>query len=369
MPFKYVPFYSLAGVTSTGAGVPADMGMSLTDPFMQIVISGAATVKVEASDDLANWTNVSDPSTGYTSSTIVKLDARVPFYRANVTSYTSGEVTAVISAGKGRHKELLNVGSAAGGLVGGGGGGPNLLNILLDYVQKIRRINTTAPLAGGGDLSADRTLSIAITAANDGGAVAKQAATPGTVQIGHFNVSGTGIAGRIVVDAVSTTNAIQGTALPNGVGVEGIATDAAAVQGTATTGKGVKGNATGLAGIGVDAQGTGLQAIGVRGQSSNAASGFFQSAQEVNAIPTVILRRITAGATANLLEAQAQDGSPIAGIDSTGHLFLGGVGVTITTGNGAPASTPGDGSIYLRKDGAAATTLYVRAAGAWTALS
>jgi hypothetical protein len=42
---------------------------------------------------------------------------------------------------------------------------------------------------------------------------------------------------------------------------------------------------------------------------------------------------------------------------------------TFTKGNGAPASAPPDGSVYLRLDGTAATTLYVRAAGAWTALT
>jgi hypothetical protein len=40
---------------------------------------------------------------------------------------------------------------------------------------------------------------------------------------------------------------------------------------------------------------------------------------------------------------------------------------SITTGTGVPTSTEPNGSIYLRTDGAAATTIYVRAAGAWTA--
>lgn len=40
---------------------------------------------------------------------------------------------------------------------------------------------------------------------------------------------------------------------------------------------------------------------------------------------------------------------------------------TITSGAGVPNHTAANGSIYLRTDGAAATTIYVRAAGAWTA--
>lgn len=42
-------------------------------------------------------------------------------------------------------------------------------------------------------------------------------------------------------------------------------------------------------------------------------------------------------------------------------------GPTITTGTGVPASEQPDGSLYLRSDGGAGSTLYVREAGAWVA--
>jgi len=59
-----------------------------------------------------------------------------------------------------------------------------------------RAISTTAPLTGGGDLSADRTLGISITTTNDGGAIVKQPATPGTQQTSaNLNISGTGVFG------------------------------------------------------------------------------------------------------------------------------------------------------------------------------
>jgi hypothetical protein len=45
-----------------------------------------------------------------------------------------------------------------------------------------------------------------------------------------------------------------------------------------------------------------------------------------------------------------------------------GSGVTLTSGTGAPASSPGNGSVYLRSDGAYDTTLYARASGAWKPL-
>ena len=48
---------------------------------------------------------------------------------------------------------------------------------------------------------------------------------------------------------------------------------------------------------------------------------------------------------------------------------LGSGGPTITSGTGAPTHSAPNGSTYHRTDGTASTTLYVRAAGAWSALS
>jgi hypothetical protein len=41
--------------------------------------------------------------------------------------------------------------------------------------------------------------------------------------------------------------------------------------------------------------------------------------------------------------------------------------VRILTGSGAPAEIAPDGSIYLRTDGGAGSTFFVREAGAWVA--
>ena len=54
---------------------------------------------------------------------------------------------------------------------------------------------------------------------------------------------------------------------------------------------------------------------------------------------------------------------------TTAGIELGSGGPTITTGTGAPSHSAPNGSVYLRTDGTATTTLYVRASGAWTALS
>ena len=54
---------------------------------------------------------------------------------------------------------------------------------------------------------------------------------------------------------------------------------------------------------------------------------------------------------------------------STAGLEFGASGPTITTGTGAPSHIAPNGSVYQRQDGTASTTLYVRAAGSWSALS
>ena len=56
-------------------------------------------------------------------------------------------------------------------------------------------------------------------------------------------------------------------------------------------------------------------------------------------------------------------------IVSTAGLEFGASGPTITVGTGAPSHSAPNGSVYLRTDGTASTTLYVRAAGSWSALS
>lgn len=52
---------------------------------------------------------------------------------------------------------------------------------------------------------------------------------------------------------------------------------------------------------------------------------------------------------------------------TTAGLELGASGPTITSGTGAPSHSATNGSLYLRTDGGAGTTLYVREAGAWAA--
>jgi parallel beta-helix repeat protein len=57
-------------------------------------------------------------------------------------------------------------------------------------------------------------------------------------------------------------------------------------------------------------------------------------------------------------------------VRATNGFRIGGTsGALITSGSGAPAAANPDGSLYLRTDGTAGTTIYVRAAGAWSAIA
>jgi hypothetical protein len=107
MPAGYRPFYSLQNATGTGAGLSADVGVSSEPVSMQLVISGAATVIVEASADDANWTVFSGP---YTASSIVNLNQNIPYYRATVLVYSSGYVSAIVGLGRKPDGMMVNIG-------------------------------------------------------------------------------------------------------------------------------------------------------------------------------------------------------------------------------------------------------------------
>ena len=72
--------------------------------------------------------------------------------------------------------------------------------------------------------------------------------------------------------------------------------------------------------------------------------------------------------TGNTIKADGFDGSVTGNVTATSIK----VGTpTITSGAGAPSMTGTKGSVYLRTDGTADTTLYVNASGSttWTALT
>ena len=84
-----------------------------------------------------------------------------------------------------------------------------------------------------------------------------------------------------------------------------------------------------------------------------------------------LVRRSDAGAQLSLpVVVRRKTGKITLGdVGPTAGLEFGASGPTITTGTGAPTHSAPNGSTYHRTDGTASTTLYVRAAGAWSALS
>lgn len=84
-----------------------------------------------------------------------------------------------------------------------------------------------------------------------------------------------------------------------------------------------------------------------------------------------LVRRSDAGAQLSLpiIVWRATGKITVGDVGPTAGIELGAGGPTITTGTGAPTHSAPNGSTYHRQDGTASTTLYVRAAGAWSALS
>jgi hypothetical protein len=95
-------------------------------------------------------------------------------------------------------------------------------------VPTTRTITATAPVRidGGAsaDLSANRTLSVAITSVNSGGAVAAQTSSPGLNQAtSNFNISGVGLALKYGAGVDFTTNLTAPTAFLEVSGADGAA--------------------------------------------------------------------------------------------------------------------------------------------------
>lgn len=104
MAYSPVIETSLNAVEATGAG--AAIGCGYTErATVQVVISGTATVKIEATVDGTNWVaigvydkadySVVDASTGITSSGLYMFDiSGIQQIRANCTARSSGTITA-----------------------------------------------------------------------------------------------------------------------------------------------------------------------------------------------------------------------------------------------------------------------------------
>jgi len=90
-------FYSLNGATTTTTGNTVDItGFDPNvPPAMQIIISGTATVVIEESLNQANWNTMQTT----TASGAWVLPVQGLYYRARVTAFTSGTITAIVGPG------------------------------------------------------------------------------------------------------------------------------------------------------------------------------------------------------------------------------------------------------------------------------
>jgi hypothetical protein len=126
----------------------------------------------------------------------------------------------------------------------------------------------TAPPLTGGPITTAGMIELAITTSNDGGAVVKQAATPGTQQTGNANLSGTVIAGAF---SGPLTGAVTGNVTGNASGsaatfTGSLAGDVTGTQSATTVGKINGTSMAGLAtGIVKNTTTTGIPSIAVAG--------------------------------------------------------------------------------------------------------
>ena len=92
------PVYSLRNVTAQVNGSTIDIASctnSAAPPVIIVEISATATVQLQGSHDGSSWSNA---GAALTSSAVKDLIVGVRFWRANVTSYGSGTVTASVGA-------------------------------------------------------------------------------------------------------------------------------------------------------------------------------------------------------------------------------------------------------------------------------
>lgn len=127
-------------------------------------------------------------------------------------------------------------------------------------------------------------------------------------------------------------------------------------------------------GIYVDLEGAGSTAgyfysVG-DGISSYSGTGnaLFGSGSAANANPTIVSYQAAGqAATVKALDVQNSSNVTKASLDFNGALRLSGQTATVTMGAGAPGGACVSGSLYLRTDGDAATTVYACAATVWGA--
>ena len=194
-------------------------------------------------------------------------------------------------------------------------------------------------------------------------------AMPDLVVVGRLTGTGSAVPGASTDNAVARFDGTGGALQTSGVSVDD--GNNIVTKGTFVSGNG----ATGSNHITVDApKDTANADLGFRANGVNRwtirRTADTESGSDAGS-DLALVRRSDAGAQLSLpVVVRRKTGKITLGdVGPTAGLEFGASGPTITTGTGAPTHSAPNGSTYHRTDGTASTTLYVRAAGAWSALS
>lgn len=200
--------------------------------------------------------------------------------------------------------------------------------------QPVTAVNVTAPVTKSGTFTP--TIGLSVTTTNDGGAIAKQASYPGTAQTGYIRLTGAVTAAesnnaRVAANfshsgtnyaiSASGTNAITATGNSSFSGSDsGVpALDVSntngyyGIQGSSTTGAGIRAFST--SGTGLEAASGGAGAGAIVSSSTGKAATFTTNAASANSIE---IKNTNASATGDLIQFQNSGGSRIAGVEKDG---------------------------------------------------
>lgn len=229
---------------------------------------------------------------------------------------------------------------------------------------------TTGPVASwvtpAGDVTGAPGASV-VERVNGATVPAAGALTTGNV----LKVTGVGALGYGAVDLAGGANHVTGLLPIANLAAPNFGSQAILTSGTLGAGASTLGATTvttlgigTLTGVVKAASGT-ISAAALVNTDVDAAAAIVAS--KLN-LTTIAQNIANTGTFANTGTVTVTGNIAVSGVSQGASFRFGAAGATQTSGTGAPASGEADGSIYQRTDGAAATTLYVRAAGAWTAL-
>lgn len=186
-----------------------------------------------------------------------------------------------------------------------------------------------------------------------------------TLGNGILKLAGAVLTAAALLNAdVSASAAIDGTKISPNFGNQAVVTTGTLGAGATTVTSLSVGS---LSGVVKASTGT-ITAATLVNADVDAAAAIVASKLNLTTIAQNIANTGTFGNTGDVTITGSVAASAVVQAGAASKFRFGASGATQTSGTGAPSAGEVDGSIYQRTDGAAATTVYVRAAGAWSAL-